>query len=322
MFRITMLGTSNSMLNYIVSGESKYYDLSEDAASGEKVRKPSDDPFASKSILDVNSQINKLNNYLDNMSIAQNELDVFDDAMSSLTNLVEKATDLTVQAPNGSYSNEDMDYIKIQIDTIIQSVVDLANTQYNGNYIFSGAATSTKTYVTDSTTGDITYQGTPETGSYQRYTTISDGITVAINTTGDQVFGSYKAAIPDDPATTSVNESAPEVAVGLLGTLQKISNALGDYDQAAVSDCLSGLDTALDTVSVARTKFASISNRFQITQDSIDTSITQLKAYKSDLQDADLSEVLSKLTAQETALQATYSITSKLLSGSSLLDYL
>lgn len=321
MFRVTMLGTSQSMLNYILSGESKYYDLSEQSASGLKVSEPSDDPFATKSILDTSAQISKLNNYLDNMSISQNELDVFDDTMSSLTNLVEKATDLTTQAPNGTFSNEDMDYIKVQVDQIIQSVVDLANTQYNGNYIFSGTAAATKTYVTDPVTGNITYQGTPSTGSYQRYTTISDGISVAINTTGDQIFGSYQAfnnnGTPLNPA-----DDTPEVAVGLLGTLAQISRALGNHDKAAVSARLNGLNDALDTVSVNRTKFASISNRFQITEDSINSTLTQLKAYKSDLQNADLSEVLSNLTAQQTSLQATYSITSKLLSGSSLLDYL
>lgn len=322
MFRVTMLGTSNSMLNYIISGESKYYDLSEEAASELKVRRPSDDPFATKSILDVNSQMSKLNNYLSNMSLAQNELDVLDGTMASLTDLVEKATELTSQASNGTYSNEDIDYIKIQIDQVIESALDLANTEYNGTYIFSGTSTSTKTYTTNPANGNITYNGTPATGAYQRYTTISDGITVSINTTGDQVFGSYTAEILDDPTTTGTNEAAPEVAVGFLGTLKQISNALGDHDQATVSNCLSGLKTALDTVSVNRTRFASVSNRFQITENSINTTITQLEAYKSDLQDADLSEVLADLTAQETALQATYSITSSLLSGSSLLDYL
>lgn len=321
MFRVTMIGTSRSMLNYILNGESKYYDLSEQSASGLKVSEPSDDPFATKSILDASAQISKLNNYLDNMSISQNELDVFDDTMSSLTNLIEKATDLTTQAPNGTFSNEDMDYIKEQIDTIIQSVMDLANMQYNGNYIFSGTAAATQTYVADPLTGNITYQGTPSTGSYQRYTTISDGISVAINTTGDQIFGSYQA-FDNNGTPGDLTDDTPEVAVGLLGTLAQISRALGNHDKATVSACLDGLNDALDTTSVNRTKFASISNRFQITQDSINSTITQLKAYKSDLQNADLSEVLSSLTAQETSLQATYAITSKLMGGSSLLDYL
>lgn len=313
--RVTTLGTSDSMLNYITNGESKYYSLSEDASSGIKIHKPSDDPFAAKSILNINTQLNKLESYTKNMSESQNELDVFDGAMSSLTDLINNATNLTTQASNGTYSDKDLVNIKIQIDQIIQSVADLANTQYNGTYIFSGTAISTQTYdVTKNASGNITdvvYKGTPSTNDdYKRYTMISDGVSVAVNTTGDQVFGEY--------------DSAGGTSTGLLGTLMTISNALGQTppDRTIVNNCLDGLNSALDTVSVTRTKFASVSNRFEMTQASIDTSTTQLKAYKSDLQDTDLSTVLSDLTTQQIALQATYSVTSQLLGKTSLLDYL
>lgn len=314
--RVTTLGTSNTMLGYIRSGESRYYELSQESASGLKVSKPSDDPSAAKSLVNVKTQLSQLNGYLGNMSQVQNELDALDGSMSSLTTLIDNATSLATEAANGTYSDTNLDNIKVQMDQIIQSVVDLANTNYNGTYIFSGTATSTKPYITttDPVTGKITgitYNGTPSTGDYQRYTTISDGISIAINTTGDQVFGSYDSTDPTPPATS-----------GLLGTLVTISNALGEHNQTAISNQLDNINSSLDTVSVTRTKFASVSNRFQMTQDSINTTITQLKAYRSDLEDADLSQVLSDLATQETALQATYSVTSQLLAGKSLLDYI
>jgi flagellar hook-associated protein 3 FlgL len=355
--RITTLGTSNTMLNYILNTESRYYDLSQESASGLKVEKPSDDPTATKSLVNVKTQLSQLNDYLTNMSTSQNELNIFDDSMSSLTDLVDSTTSLTTQAASGTYSNTNMDNIKTQIDQIIQSVADIANTQYNGNYIFSGTAVGTKAYTvaTDATgkiTG-ITYNGTPSTGDYKRYTTISDGVNVAINTTGDQVFGSYSQVsatpVPTQPTdvagvalstatdangnlitttvTTVLNDDGTTTVttgtgIGLMGTLVGISNSLGGHNQAAVGKGLDGLSTALDTTSVARTKFASVSNKFQITENSINTTVTQLTAYKSDLEDADLSQVLSDLTAQKTALDATYSVTSSLLAGKSLLDYI
>lgn len=353
--RITTLGTSNTMLNYILNTESKYYDLSQEAASGLKVEKPSDDPSAVKSLINVKTQLSQLNNYLDNMSTAQNELNIFDDSMSSLTELVNNATSLTTEAANGTYSDTNMDNIKVQVDQITQSVVDVANTQYNGTYIFSGTAVGTKPYtVTTNSSGQITaitYNGTPESGDYKRYTTVSDGVNVAINTTGDQVFGSYlqssvtNPSVPGDTAgVTLTTTTDPDgnlvtttvattisggnttvttgVGHGIIGTLMGLSNSLGGHSQASVGKCLDGLSTGLDTTSVERTKFASVSNKFQITQNSVNTTITQLKAYRSDLQDADLAQVLSSLTAQKTALDATYSVTTSLLAGHSLLDYL
>lgn len=322
--RITSLGTANSMLSYIMNSESRYYELSEQASSGYKVTKPSDDPEAAKSILNINSQLNQLQGYLDNMTSAQTELDNLDSTLSSVTTLITKASDLASEAANGTYSDTDMDNIKTQIDQIIKSVTDLANTQYDGTYIFSGTRTATKTYTTTTDAGGnitaITYNGTPSTGNYQRYVTVSDGVSFAINTTGDQIFGSYTAT--DDNGTPSdLTDDTPASGSGLLFTLGKLSEALGNHNKTEVSARLDELTTNLDTVSATRTKFASVSNRFQLTQDSIDSTVTSLKSYRSDLQDADLSDVLSNLAIQQTALEASYGAFSK-TSSMSLLNYL
>lgn len=323
--RVTTLGTADSMLNYIRNGESRYLELSKESSSQLKVTKPSDDASATKSLLNIKAQMSQLNNYLNNMSLGENELSVLDDSLTSLTALIDSATDYTTQAASGTYSHSNMDNIRVQIDNIIQSVVDVANTNYNGTYIFSGTASLTKPYTTTTDASgnilSVTYNGTLSTHDYKRYLTISDGVSVAVNTTGDQVFGSYRP-YSDNGTPLVPGDDIPEDARGVVGTLMKIRNALGNYDQTAVGQGLDGLKTALDTVSVIRTKFASISNRFQITRDSIDTTLTQLKAYKSDLQDADLPKVLSDLAAQQTALQATYSVTTKLLNGVSILDYM
>lgn len=338
--RITTLQTNNTMLNYINAGESRYYELSEEAASGLKVSKPSDDPSATKSLLNIKTQLSQLTSYLDNMKKSQNELDTLDDNMSSLTDLIGDATDLATQASNGTYSDTDLSNIKTQVDTIIESVLDIANTQYEGKYMFSGTATSTPTYeVLKDGSGnitDITYRGTASTDSYQRYVTISDGVKMAINTTGDKLFGSY-----DYNTATGIT-----TADGLLGNLVVLSKALGGggtttvngtidgvehgtiggvvHDDGIISTsyCLTGLNDSLDTTSATRTKFASVSSRFDMTTTSIDSTITSLKAYKSDLQDCDLATVLADLAAQDASLQATMSVTSKVLSGMSLLDYM
>lgn len=312
--RTTTLGTQTTMMNYISTGQSRYYQLSEEAASGKKLTQPSDNPTGAKNVINTNTRLNQLSNYTDNMKLAQNELDVLDDTMASLTTSLQDAIDLSTQAANGSYSQKDLNNIKIQIDQNIQNMVDLANTQYNGNYIFSGTSTGTQAYtLTKDAAGnitDITYNGTPSTGQYQRYVTIADGVSVEINTTGDQVFGDYHS-LP-----------APGSGTGLLGNLMTISNALAAGNQATISANLDNLSNNLDTVTVTRTQFASVTQRFEITQNSIDTSTTQLKSYRSDLQDADLAQVLTDLSAQELALQATQQVTTKLLNGTSLLDYI
>ena len=349
--RTTTLGSSTSMLNYIKSGESNYYKLAEEASSGLKLTTPSDNPTGARTVMNINTKLSQLTSYSDNMSLAQNELDVLDNTFTSINDSIQSASDLATQASNGTYSSTDLNNIKTQINQIMANVTDLANTQYNGNYIFSGTSTSTPAYkiVTDAS-GSITsatYQGTPSTGDYQRSVQISDGVSIPINTTGDQVFGSYSntsataAAVAGDvdgTTTTTTNGITTSVTIkldgagnkttttqtgsGLLYTLGTLSTALGKADTTAVASSLDSLSNNSDTILASQTQFASVSQRFVITQSANDTMTTQLKSSRSDLQDADLSQVLTDLTAQQTALQATMSVTSTLLNGVTLLDYI
>jgi len=321
--RTTTLGTSTSMLNYITSGESKYFKLSEEASSGLKLTLPSEDPTATRTVLNINTRLSQLSSYANNMSLAQNELDVSDNTLTSISTAIQNANDLATQAANGTYSQKDLDNIRTQINQIMSNVTDLANTQYNGNYIFSGTSTTTPAYkvVTDAS-GNITsatYQGTPSTGDYQRNVQIADGVSLPVNTTGDQVLGSYTASSAGPPAVAATGS-------GLLYTLGTLSEALGKGNVSttvpSITSSIDSLTANLDTVLSAQTQFASVSKRFEMTTNSNTSMTTQLKSSRSDLQDADLSQVLTDLTAQKNALQATMSVTSQLLTGTSLLDYI
>lgn len=305
--RTTTLGTTTTILNDILSSQAKYNELSQQSSSGLKVAKPSDDPSSAKSILDMNAKLVQLKGYLTNMSTTQTELDTQDGVLASLTNLIQEASDLATQAANGTYSQTDLNMMKTQVDYVLDSVLDLANTQYNGNYIFSGANTSTQTYTVDAA-GSINYNGTLSTDNYQRYVQIADGVSVAINATGDQVFGSYDA-------TT-------DTGTGIIGTLKALSNAMGAGDTAGISGSLTPLLSDLDTASLVRTKTVAIGSKFEITENAINTAITNLTSYKSELEDIDLSEVLTKLASAKVAMEATMSVSAQTMSKLSLLSYL
>lgn len=309
--RVTTLQSSNTMLDYIMNTESHYNELAQQSSSGLRVDEPSDDPVATKSILSINAEINELNNYINSMVTAQSEIDIVDDSLASLTNLIQEASDYATQAANGTYTTEDLANIKTQVDQIIQSVVDLANTDYNGKHVFSGTATSTEpysiTYDLNGNITDVTYNGTTS-NEYERYVTISEGVSVAINLRGNDVFGSY--------------DSSTSTATGLLGDLVTLSNALDAGDTATINSCIDSLDTDLDTATTSRTKLAAVTNRFDLTKSTLDSTITTLTGYRSELRDADLTEVLTNLALAETALQATYQVTSKLMGSATLLDYI
>ncbi|MCQ2789882.1 MAG: flagellar hook-associated protein FlgL [bacterium] len=311
--RTTNINTTKSMLNYMTAQEAQFNKLTQQASSGVKVSTLSDNAQAARNILNTNTQLSQIQGYMDNIAAAQQQLNMQDDVLASLSDMINKVSDLATQAANGTYSQENLAGIKTQVDSILESVIGIANTDYNGNYMFSGAKLSVKTYdVTRDADGNITaitYNGTPKTSDYEQKATVSDGISMTINTTGDVIFGSYDAA---DPSKSS----------GLFDTLVNLSNSLKTNDTAAISGSLKGLDNAFNTCLSVRTNFATVANQMDITKNKLDNTQLTLKEYRSSLRDTDLAQTLTELVSAQTALEATYSLSSSLLSKVSLLDYI
>lgn len=295
--RTTTLATNNTMLNYLMENQASYNKLSEQASTQVKLTKPSDNSYDAVCVLDANKELSQLEGYDKNITLANNEIAVSDDALSSMISTIQDIYDLTMQAANGTNANNLSD-IKTQIDQLIQSVVTSGNTQYNGAYIFSGTATGTEPFSYDSATGLVTYNG----NSGNRTTQIADGVSVNVNVAGASLLGDSTG--------------------GIFKTLTDLSAALGSGDTAVIQQSVGLLNDSVEHVTNAQTKLASTSNRMDLTAESIQTSATQLTAYKKGLENIDLTEVATLLAASEVALNATMSVVAKNLQQTTLLNYL
>src|SRR5574344_1286020 len=296
--RNTTLSTSNSILDYISTNQTKYNSIAEDLSTGKKLNTPSDGATDVISVMNVNKELSQMNSYLENMSLANNELSVLDSTLAEYNKNLQRMNDLALQAANGTNNAQNLESIKQEVDEITKNLVSLGNTKFNGAYIFAGTNTTTPPLQEDGN-GGYTYTGTPSTKDYQRYIQISDGIQVCINTTADTLFGEY------DPVAGTGS--------GAIETAMKLSEALGTGDTDAIISSLDGLNAAMDTALQARSKFGAVSNQFEMTKNSIDVNMIQLKSFKSGLEDIDYTEAISQLLSQEYTLQATMAVSAKTL---------
>ncbi|HNW25475.1 MAG TPA: flagellar hook-associated protein FlgL [Candidatus Gastranaerophilaceae bacterium] len=307
--RTTNQATNNANLNYIFSNQIKYNEISQQIASQKKILVPSDNAIDSMNILNINRQMSKLNGYLNNMSMAQNELSVLDNSLASITSSLQKANDLAVQAASETNGTNNLQSMKVEIDQIIENVISLGNTKYNGQYIFAGTNTGTTPFQAVST-GGVEYTGTPQDGPYQRNIEISDGVLAPINVPGDRLLGSYDAAT--------------ETGTGVLKTLYQLSDAMGavppDFDTIRAS--LDEIQGGITSTTNIRTNFAAMTARFKMTETSVNNSLLQLTSYKSQMQDLDLAAAATNLANTELALNASMAVASNVIQQLSLLDYM
>lgn len=312
--RTTTNSTMSSLLTQIMSSQSSMLESQVQLASGKKINAVSDDAIAASKLLQINSQQNDIKRYLSNIDTSNSQINTLDDVLSSVENVGQDAYALSVQAANGTYSDSNLKDIKSQIDQIIASVVDFANTDHQGQYIFSGNNTSTPTY-TIGADGSIKYNGSTNTTSdNSRSIEIMDGVYISLNVNGQSTFGSYTPATSTDPAA----------GTGLLGALGKLSAALGKTppDQTAIADSVDGIQAGIEKVSNIRTQYgASISARLDMSKSYLTDLNLSLKERSSNIEDLDYAEAMTNFTNKKYAYQAALQVTSKTL-GISLLNYI
>lgn len=204
--RITSASRYDLLLADMRQNMYNYNKLTAQLASGNKITSLTDDPIGAVNVLNTNRQLGQIETFETNVGMASAELSALDDLMDLATGYLSQAWDKATQANNQTYSENSLKALKVEIDEITKTMVDLANSEYNDNYIFAGANTKTIPFEF-AENGDIVYKGTPhDNPDYIRQTEVADGVFEVINTTGDKVFGYYKAEVePGNGVYTDAN---------------------------------------------------------------------------------------------------------------------
>ena len=158
--RISTSGRYSQLIADMQKQLSNYNKLTQQLASGSKVNNITDNPIAAVNILNTNRQLGQIDIFSKNVEMAMTELSTLDDLMDLATGYLSTAWDKAVQANNQTYGKSSLEALKVEIDEITKTMVDLANTEYNDNYIFGGTNTKILPYE-QAENGDIIYNGTP-----------------------------------------------------------------------------------------------------------------------------------------------------------------
>jgi flagellar hook-associated protein 3 FlgL len=265
-------------------------------SSGQKLNSPSDDPAAVASLISIRTQSDSITQYLSNISSLTGALQVADSALSSVVEELTSAESLGVEAANGTLTSANRQAIAQQVQGIQQEIIQLANTSYNGQYLFAGTATTTQPYVADpSSSSGVTYNGNNNINSVE----ISEGQAMPINLPGSQLFSN---------STGSVFQS-----------LQDLYDALendGDVASAAAE-----VQNALSYITAQRTFYGNSLSRLNTAQTFLNSEKLQLSTSEGDLVDVDLAKAVTDLAQTETTQTALLSA-GGVISQLSLFDYL
>jgi flagellar hook-associated protein 3 FlgL len=261
--------------------------LASELSSGLRVASLQDDPVAAAQSTLLGSSIAKDDTFVQTASNESSRLQVTDSTLGEVVTQITSALSTAVAGNNGTLNASDIASVAQKLSGIRDQVLSLANTSYQGQYLFGGSQGSAPPFTLDTST-------TPATADYNgdsivQYVETPSGQKIQVNLPGSAVFGTAGS--------------------GVLGALnQLISDFSGGATTPALTADTGALTTALGQLSSQRSTLDSALSRLQSTSTSTQTEESQLKVAQSDLVSADPAAVATKLSQAEVQHQALLSV--------------
>ncbi len=264
-------------------------------ATGKRINSLKDDPVGVTQVLNLKSNLSNLDQIQKNLATAQTWLDAGETALSSVQDIVTESKTLAIAMRSDTANADDRQSSAEQIRAYILELESLANTQVQGQYIFSGTKTDTKSFELDD-------QQNPTTATYSGNTTAFEiktgkNSTVAVSQNGNSLFSTLFSSMID-----LLNDLETDAADGIE---TGIANLNTDFET---------INTAIADIGA---KGVHVETREKIIQD---LSLSYSES-RSELEDADIIEAISHLKSTELAYQAALAATSKLMTMS-LIDFM
>lgn len=272
--------------------------LQTQVSTGQRLSQPEDNPAAAGRVLDRQSELRRVDRYMDN---ADRALEVSQASYSGLTEvkkISDRVTELGTLA-QGATNQESLNAYGAEVNQLIEQLVQLGNTRLGNDYIYAGTAVDTPpfTAVRDAQ-GQITsvsYDG----NNSQATIALSDNSGVSPFTSG------------------ATNSSLAD----MMNQLVALRDAFAANDRAAITTTQSALLSNEDTLVSSLAEHGAIQMRIDVARAQQQTLADNITAMVNFDTSADLPETIVKLNQTQTAYQAALQSAANIM-RLSLLDYI
>jgi flagellar hook-associated protein 3 FlgL len=148
--RVTMSTMYSSIQGNLQSLAEDLQRVNASISSGEKYQSISDNPVDVGAILGLNTENNQTAQYERNLETAKGWLSVTESTLQDITDIVQASMALANQMATGTYNASQRQAAAQQIQGYLEEVMQVGNTEFNGQHILAGYSTDTTPF----TTGD------------------------------------------------------------------------------------------------------------------------------------------------------------------------
>jgi flagellar hook-associated protein 3 FlgL len=295
--------TDNLVYRLQIASE-RLFASQEQAASGLRFTRPSQDPAGTVQAAALRSSITQIDRYLENADVADSRLRLTEVAVSQISDALREARNLALAGMNDGLDDTSRVALAEQIAQIADQIISAGNCHDGHRYLLAGTQVFTAPLVRNPTPPPpVLYQGDQADLPLQ----VGPGISVVANLHAAEVLNMNGAA---DPALEDV-----------FTTLADLETAVRGNDHDSMQACLQSLDSHFARVTSLRGEIGARMQRIAFDRRRLDEVKLSARTLLGEIEGADLAEVVTQLHQQQIAYEAA-AAAAALLGRAGLLQYL
>lgn len=284
------------LLDAIDTSDQNAVNANQELSTGRQVNSLSDNPAAVAELVKTDDLVSQTDQFLQNTSDLQSRFQVADSALDNAVEVMNSAISLGTEGSNGTQSSSDLQDLAQQVNGLMQQMLSLANTTYQGTYIFAGTAVTTQPFSLNAAGGGVGYAGNSQTNTAE----ISAGESIQTGVPGDQIFLNSGGSV--------------------FASLNDLYNAL--MSGTGIETATSEVESAFDQLNTQAVFYGNALNQMQQSENFLNQEKVNLTQQQTNLVGANMAQAETNLSQAETVQEAVLSATSKILNMPNLLDYL
>lgn len=343
--RVAQRMVTRNYMNSLNTSMSKRAETFERQTSGLKFTKLSQNVSDGMRAMRVQEERQRCQHQLETVESIQLEFNSVDSNMESIDDILQSVQEQVLKAMSDSYGDVSREVLSQQIGSIKGQIIQFANAQFGGKFLFSGTNNAEAPFQVDDVTGKLQFNGinvdeiTKTGGKYYYFDGVSN---VEVPDSGDIYMDiglglNMNNATPDPRSAFKVSFSGLEllgfgasvagekygtpVESNVYGVLEQLEKAVADGDKHAMDDLHKQLVSLNDKMRMQRTELGSRMNFLDRTEERLTNDIDNLSEMESNLITADPAEEAINMKMAEYVWLATLQLGAQIL-PQSLLDFI
>lgn len=295
--RVTTSQAQRAQLDYIQSNLQRLVKAQDQASTGRRFQKGSEDPAATADVLRADSTLAGYTQFARNGDLAIARASEEDRVISNVGLLTERARILALQQIGSTSDATTRLIAKAEVDQLINSAIGLGNTRFNSGYLLGGSR-ATEQPLSNTPNGTPPFATNATTITNPEFE-IADGQVTAPNRNAHEIF----------------------IDTGTMTALRDLSVALGANDTAGITAALPALESAGDKLGTLLGATGARVNSYETIKIQASAASLDTRSRRSMLYDIDLTDAAANFAQAQSAYQAALSVANKVLSIN-ILDYM